>query len=83
MMIYVEKARVIEQEKFKKNLAHIKSGNIVPGWLWIVLSVPRTWLNVRFPEVVDRQYSGMSWCSYYNDKELKQKRFRATYVKLK
>ena len=33
----------------------IKCGNIVPGWLWIVLSVPRTWLIVWFPEVVDRQ----------------------------
>ena len=27
------------------------------GWLWIVLSVPRTWLIVSFPEVVDRQNS--------------------------
>ena len=30
---------------------------IVPGWLWIVLSVPRTWLIVWFPEFVDRQNS--------------------------
>ena len=37
--------------------ARIKCGNIVSGWLWIVLSVPRTWLIVWFPEVVDRQIS--------------------------
>ena len=46
--------------------ARIKSGNIVPGCLWIVLSVPQTWLTVWFPEVVDRQISGMSWRSCYN-----------------
>ena len=34
-------------------------GNIVPGWL----SVPRTRLIVLFPEVVDRQISGMPWRS--------------------
>ena len=54
MMIHEEKAR-------------IKSVNIVPGWLWTVLTVPRTWLIVRFPEVVHRQNSGMSWCSCYNN----------------
>ena len=47
MMIHEEKSR-------------IKSVNIVPGWLWTVLTVPRTWLIVRFPEVVHRQNSGMS-----------------------
>ena len=41
----------------------LSCGNIVSGWLWIVLSVPWTWLIVRFPEVVDRQISGMSWLS--------------------
>ena len=39
----------------------------MPGWLWIVLSVPRTWLIVGFPEVVDRQISGMSWRSCYKN----------------
>ena len=34
--------------------ARIKCGNIVPGWLWIVLSVPGNWLIVWFPEVVGR-----------------------------
>ena len=43
--------------------ALIKCGNIVSGWLWIVLSVPRTWLILWVPEVVDRQISGMSWRS--------------------
>ena len=47
--------------------ARIKCGNIVSGWLWIVLSVPRTWLIVWFPEVVDRQISGMSWRSCYKN----------------
>ena len=47
--------------------ARIKSGNIVPGWLWIVLSVSRTWLIVWFLEVVDRQISGMSWRSCYKN----------------
>ena len=48
--------------------ARISCGNIVLGWLWIVLSVPRTWLIVRFPEVsVDRQISGMSWRSCYKN----------------
>ena len=37
------------------------------SWLWIVLSVPRTWLIVLFPEVVDRQISGMSWRSCYTN----------------
>ena len=46
--------------------ARIKSRNIVLGCLWMVLSVPQTWLNVWFPEVVDRQISGMSWRSCYN-----------------
>ena len=44
-------------------LVHIMCGNIVPGWLRIFLSVSQTWLMVWFPEVVDRQNSGMSWCS--------------------
>ena len=39
----------------------------MPGWLWIVLSVLRTWLIMSFPEVVDRQKSGMSWCSCYKN----------------
>ena len=52
VMIYVEKSRVICWY-----FARIKFGNIVPGWLWIVLTVPWTWLIVRFPEVVDRQNS--------------------------
>ena len=44
-------------------LAHIKCANIVPGWLWMGLSEPRTWLIVSgFPEVVDRQTSDTSWC---------------------
>ena len=47
--------------------ARIKCGNIVSGWLWIVLSVPQTWLIVWFPEVVDRQISGMSWRSCYKN----------------
>ena len=47
--------------------ARIKCGNIVSGWLWIVLSVPRTWLIVWFPEVVDRPISGMSWRSCYKN----------------
>ena len=37
------------------------------GWLWIVLSVPRTWVIVSFPEVVDRQISGMSWRSCHKN----------------
>ena len=40
----------------------IKWGNIVPSWLWMVLSVLGKWLIVWFPEVVDMQNSGMSWC---------------------
>ena len=51
----------------------IKCGNIVPGWLWIVLSVPGKWLIVWFPEVVDRQNSGMSWCSCYKNTVFKHK----------
>ena len=47
--------------------ARIKCVNIVPGWLWVVLTVPRTRLIVRFPEVVDRQNWGMSWCSCYKN----------------
>ena len=47
--------------------ARIKCGNIVSGWLWIVLSVPRTWLIVWFPEVVDRQISGMLWRLCYKN----------------
>ena len=35
--------------------------NIVPGWLWLVLSVSRTRLIVLFPELVDRQISGLPW----------------------
>ena len=71
VMIYVEKARVIERERERVRwwyFALIKCGNIVSGWLWIVLSVPRTWLIVWFPEVVDRQNSpaGISWCSCKN-----------------
>ena len=65
VMIYVEKARAIERESLMWwYSALIKCGNIVSGWLWIVLSVPRTWLIVWFPEVVDRQISGMSWRSW-------------------
>ena len=56
LMIDVEKARVIEWVRvIWWYFARIKCGNIVPGWLWMVLSVPRTWLIVWFPEVVDRQ----------------------------
>ena len=47
--------------------ARVKGGNIVSGWLWIVLLVPRTCLIVWFPEVVDRQISGMSWRSCYKN----------------
>ena len=54
VMIYGEKGR-------------FKGVNIVPGWLWIVLTALRTWLIVRFPEVVDRQNLGMSWCSCYKN----------------
>ena len=43
------------------------SRNIVPGWLWIVLSVPRTRLIVLFPEVVDRQISGFPWRSCHKN----------------
>ena len=43
------------------------SGNIVPGCLWIVLSVPRTRLIVLFPEVVDRQISGLPWRSCHKN----------------
>ena len=43
------------------------SGNIVPGCLWIVLSVPRTRLIVLFPEVVDRQISGLPWRSCHTN----------------
>ena len=49
-------------------LARIKCANIVPGWLWMGLSEPRTWLIVSgFPEVVDRQTSDTSWCSCYKN----------------
>ena len=54
VMIYVEKASYWERVIWWY-FARIKCGNIVPGWLWIVLSVPRTRLIVWFPEVVDRQ----------------------------
>ena len=27
----------------------------MPSWVWTALSVSRTWLVVRFPEVVDMQ----------------------------
>ena len=37
------------------------------GWLSIVLSVLGTWLIVSFPEVVDRQISGMSWRSCHKN----------------
>ena len=48
--------------------ARINCGNIVLGWLWIVLWVPRTWLIVWFSEVsVDRQICGMSWRSCYKN----------------
>ena len=53
--------------------SRINCGNIVPGWLWIVLSVPGKWLIVWFPEVVDRQNSGMSWCSCYKNIVFKHK----------
>ena len=36
--------------------ARIKCGNIVPGCLWIVFSVPRTWLIVWFPEVMTGRF---------------------------
>ena len=52
LIIDVEKARVIE---WVKVIWWYKCGNIVPGWFWILLSVPRTWLIVWFPEVVNRQ----------------------------
>ena len=45
--------------------ARIKCGSIVSGWLWIVLSV--TWVIVWFPEVVDRQISGISWRSCHKN----------------
>ena len=51
----------------------IKCGNIVPGWLWIVLSVPGKWLIVWCSEVVDRQNSCMSWCSCYKNTVFKHK----------
>ena len=41
--------------------------NIVPGWLWLVLSVSRTRLIVLFPELVDRQISGMPWRSCHKN----------------
>ena len=66
VMIYVEKAKVTEIEGvICWYFFRIKCGNVVPGCLWIVLSVPRTWLIVWFPEVVDRQISGVSWRSCY------------------
>ena len=36
--------------------ALIKCGNIVSSWLWIVISVLRTWLIVWFRKVVDRDF---------------------------
>ena len=54
--------------------ARIKCGNIVPGWLWMSLSVPRTWLIVSgFPGVLDRQTSGTSWRSCYKNIVYKHK----------
>ena len=58
VMIYEEKGRVIWWY-----FSRIKCGHIVPGWLCILLSVPRTWLIVWFPEVVGGQNSGMTWRS--------------------
>ena len=53
-------------------LAHTNSGNIAPGWLWIILSVPWTWLIVWSPQVVDRQNSvGMLWCLCYQEQRLR------------
>ena len=40
----MEKARVIERES--SLMIFLACGNIVPGWLWIVLSVPGKWLIV-------------------------------------
>ena len=66
LMIDVEKARVIEWVRvIWWYFARIKCGNIVPGWLWIVLSVPRTWLIVWFPEVVDRQNLQVCRAAHY------------------
>ena len=45
------------------HLVHVKYANILPDWVRIFLSVWQTWLMVWFPEVVDKQNSGMSWCS--------------------
>ena len=67
VIIYVEKARDSWERVIWWYFARIKCGNIVPGWLWIVLSEPRTWLIMWFPEVVDRQISGMSWRSCYKN----------------
>lgn len=53
--------------------SRIKCGNIVPGWLWIALSVPRTWLIVWFSQLVDGRISGMSWCSCYKNSVYKHK----------
>ena len=63
-----------ESENYwERYFARIKCGNIVPGWLWIVLSVPRTCLIVWFPEVVDRQISGTLWRSCYKNTVYKHK----------
>ena len=69
VMIYVEKARVIERES---NVMIFRSYQVWKDCVWFVvdvLSVPPTWLIVWFPEVVDRQISGMSWRSCYNKHE--------------
>ena len=38
------------------HFARIKCGNIVSGWLWIVLSLSRTWLIVWFSEVMTDRF---------------------------
>ena len=55
VMIYVEKASYWERVIWWY-FARIKCGNIVPGCLWIVFSVPRTWLIVWFPEVMTGRF---------------------------
>ena len=55
------KRELLSESKLTGYFDRIKCGNIVPGWFW------RTWLIVWFPEVVDRQNSGMSWYSCYKN----------------
>ena len=59
MMIYVAKRELFRERVISWYFARIKCGDILPGWLWMVLSVLRIRLIVWFSEVVDRQYSGM------------------------